>query len=77
MITRLSFRMTSAKYTCLSRGVRAGLFSVRLWELPAWFDATVPPHLSGVRLWLSLPNFSASYHILCLPNVMPLIFILS
>jgi hypothetical protein len=37
----------------------------------------LPPQLSGVRLWLSLPNFSASYHIFRLPNVMPLIFILS
>jgi len=68
--------MTSAKYTSLSLVVRAGLFSVRLWELPASFDPTVP-HLSGVRLWLSLPNFSASYHIFRLPNAMPLIFILS
>jgi len=50
------------------------LFSVRLWELPAWFDATGAAAFERVRLWLSLPNFSASYHIFRLPNVMPLIF---
>jgi len=49
MITRPFSNNFSEVYLPL-RGVRAGLFSVRLWELPAWFDATAPPHLSGVRL---------------------------
>ena len=39
MITPLSFRTTSAKCISLSCGVRAGLFSVRLWELFISFDA--------------------------------------
>ena len=30
------------------------MFSVRLWELPAWFDATVPPG-GHIDLTLSLP----------------------
>ena len=51
MITRPSFRMTSAKYTSLSRGVQAGLFSVRLWELPAWFAATAFERCAAVALF--------------------------
>ncbi len=37
-------------------------------------DVTVPTCLSGVRLWLSSSNLSASYPIFRLPNVTPLIF---
>jgi len=75
--TPLCTPTTSAKSISLSRGLRAGLFSVRSWEFHVCFDAKERTSLSRASLWPFLSNFSASYHIICLPNVMPLICVLS